>query len=375
MSRRTNPSTARHTETVWFLSGQTTNQETVRHIPVHTFPFRIGRRSDVGLQLDYPTISGLHAEFLEQEEQLLLRDLNSTNGTFVNGNQIHGTIVLQQNDLVQFADIPFRVRRQTSAGHGLTVATKVCDYALALVQFDKLMSNRAVIPYYQPIINLRDGRTIGYEILGRSDVYGLETPDAMFQAASQLDLQVELSRMFRWEGVRQVADVKDPPHVFVNTHPLELQDPGFIASLKDLRTVSPRQSITLEIHESSVTDVEAMRRLRTALDDLGMKLAYDDFGSGQDRLVQLFDVRPDYLKFDMDLIRDIDKASPSRQKMLETLVRMVADLEIAPLAEGVETAGEDVLCHQLGFELAQGFYYGKPAPSRLGEAAHSAPTG
>jgi EAL domain-containing protein (putative c-di-GMP-specific phosphodiesterase class I) len=178
--------------------------------------------------------------------------------------------------------------------------------------------------------------------------------------------------MFRWEGVRVNADASEPPHVFVNTHPLELHDPNFIDSLRDLRTVSPRQPITLEIHESGVTDTAAMRLLRSALDELNIKLAYDDFGSGQDRLAQLFAVRPDYLKFDMVLIRNIDQGSPSQQKMLETLVRMVADLEIAPLAEGVETAGEDAVCRQIGFQLAQGFFYGKPAPARLYESPRSA---
>ena len=63
---------------------------------------------------------------------------------------------------------------------------------------------------------------VGYEALGRSSVFGLEMPDAMFQAASQLDLQIELSRMFRWEAVRASSSLEKPPHLFLNTHPDEL---------------------------------------------------------------------------------------------------------------------------------------------------------
>ena len=48
----------------------------------------------------------------------------------------------------------------------------------------------------------------------------------------------------------------------------------------------------------------------------------------------------------------------------KALVKMVTDLEIAPLAEGVETDAEGTTCRQLGFQLAQGFYYGKPVPAR-----------
>jgi EAL domain-containing protein (putative c-di-GMP-specific phosphodiesterase class I) len=359
----------RQTQALWFLSGQTSEGEPVRHVPLQSFPFRVGRRTDVSLSLAYRTVSGMHAEIVETNTGLVLRDLGSTNGTFLNGVRVVGQVSLAQNDLVQFADLPFRVRRQSSETGGMTVATQVCDYALALVQFDELMTRRAVIPCFQPVIDLRSGQTVGYESLGRSSVYGLEMPDAMFQAASQLDLQIELSRMFRWESVRASSSLEHPPHLFLNTHPAELSDPGLVEALQGLRNVSPRQPITLEIHESAATDTSKMRGLQSALNDLGMKWAYDDFGAGQDRLVQLVEVRPHYIKFDMALIRDIDQASAARQTMLETLVKMVLDLGIVALAEGIETAGEGAACRQIGFQLAQGFHYGKPARASCFEAA------
>ena len=109
-----------------------------------------------------------------------------------------------------------------------------------------------------------------------------------------------------------------------------------------------------------MTDPVQMRELHGQLRALDMKLAYDDFGAGQARLVELIDVPPDYLKFDRKLIQDIHAASAQRQQMLGTLVRMVRDLGIAPLAEGVETEEEASTCGQLGFTLAQGYLYGRP---------------
>ncbi len=363
------PEAARQTQALWFLSGQTSEGEAVRHVPIYSFPFRVGRRTDVSLSLAYRTVSSVHAELFERDSALVLRDLGSTNGTFVNGVRVVDEHPLVQNDLVQFAELPFRVRRQSSETGAMTVATRVCDYALALVQFDQLMSRRSVIPCFQPVVDLRTGQTVGYEALGRSSVYGLEMPDAMFQAASQLDLQIELSRMFRWEAVRASSGLEKPPHLFLNTHPAELDDPGLIEALQGLRNISPRQPITLEIHESAATDGSKMRILQAALNDLGMKWAYDDFGAGQDRLAQLVEVRPDFIKFDMGLIRGIDQASGARLSMLETLVKMVLDLGIVALAEGVETASEGAACRQIGFQLAQGFHYGKPARANCFEAA------
>jgi EAL domain-containing protein (putative c-di-GMP-specific phosphodiesterase class I) len=363
------PEATRQTQALWFLSGQTSEGEAVRHVPIYSFPFRVGRRTDVSLSLAYRTVSSVHAELFERDSTLVLRDLGSTNGTFVNGVRVIDEHPLAQNDLVQFAEVPFRVRRQSSETGAMTVATRVCDYALALVQFDQLMSRRSVIPCFQPVVDLRTGQTVGYEALGRSSVYGLEMPDAMFQAASQLDLQIELSRMFRWEAVRASSGLEKPPHLFLNTHPAELDDPGLIEALQGLRNISPRQPITLEIHESAATDGSKMRILQAALNGLGMKWAYDDFGAGQDRLAQLVEVRPDFIKFDMGLIRGIDQASGARLSMLETLVKMVLDLGIVALAEGVETASEGAACRQIGFQLAQGFHYGKPARANCFEAA------
>ncbi len=73
-------------------------------------------------------------------------------------------------------------------------------------------------------------------------------------------------------------------------------------------------------------------------------------------------VPPHVLKFDMQLIRGIDKAACSRQELLATLVRIAQDLGATPLAEGVETQGEHATCCQLGFQLGQGYHYSRPHP-------------
>jgi EAL domain-containing protein (putative c-di-GMP-specific phosphodiesterase class I) len=71
-------------------------------------------------------------------------------------------------------------------------------------------------------------------------------------------------------------------------------------------------------------------------------------------------VRPDYLKFDMKLVQQLDIAPPERQRMLASLVQMVRELKILPLAEGIETIGEHEICRRLGFDCAQGYLYGHP---------------
>jgi EAL domain-containing protein (putative c-di-GMP-specific phosphodiesterase class I) len=177
-----------------------------------------------------------------------------------------------------------------------------------------------------------------------------------------LDLEAELSRLMRSVGLSTAMGLPANPILFANTHPAELSESGLLEfSLRELRELNPEARIVLEIHEAAVTCVKQMRELRAVLNALDIGLAYDDFGAGQARLVELGDVPPDYLKFDIELVHEIDHASPERQRMLASLVAIVKDLGIISLAEGVETAAEHDVCVQMGFDFGQGYYYGKAA--------------
>ncbi len=348
---------------VWFLSGPTRPGDVSRYIPVEEEPFVVGRKPNVNLTLGYNTVSSAHASLWTEEGQLWLQDLGSTNGTFVNGQRISQPVRLGEEDLVHFAEALFRIRRQSiGASTSGTIPQNVCDQALALVQFDRLMSERLVVPHFQPIVRMSDNEMLGFEILGRGRVFGLESVGAMFEAASQLNLEVDLSQMLRWEGVRVGRSLPQCPVLFVNTHPAELANDGLETSLELLRDMAGSTRLVLEIHESAVTNPELLCQLQAKLQALGIGLAYDDFGSGQARLSELVQARPEFVKFDMSLIRDIDTASPERQRMLEALVKMVRDLDIQALAEGIESKAEAEFCMKVGFDLAQGFYYGRPVP-------------
>jgi EAL domain-containing protein (putative c-di-GMP-specific phosphodiesterase class I) len=351
---------------VWFFAGQMDETEQVKHVPIRSTPFLIGRRHDLALSIPCSCISKVHAELFDRDGDLWLRDLGSTNGTYVNGARITKEIKLREGDIVQFATVVFRVRQENSKNNGpenSTIREDACDRALAMVQFERLIHDRAVVPFYQPIVRLdqEDTETVGFEVLGRSRLFGLRTPKEMFATATQLNLESELSRVFRSQGIEVAKDLSRRLSLFVNTHPVELVEDGLFTSLHELRKLAPDRPMTLEIHEATVTDPKTIRSLQAILRDLDMELAFDDFGAGQARLLELTEVRPDYIKFDMKLIQGIHQAPPSRQQVVALLAKMVNELEIVPLAEGVETRDEDETLRQMGFRMGQGFYYGHPA--------------
>ena len=350
-------------QNTWFLRGRIDHAAAVQTMPVRTDRFIIGRQSDCALSLPSPAVSSEHAELVERGEDLWVIDLNSTNGTFLNGVPVRHEAKLRIGDLVQFADMAFRVCcEQVAPQRNQTVcsAEQLAETAFSLVQFDRLITQQSVIPYYQPLVRLPSREVFGYEVLGRSRLVGLETPRAMFLAASQLNMEAELSHLMRVAGAVNSGKLPGTPALYLNTHPSEVVEFGLLDSLSETRKDNPELKIVLEIHEAAVTDGDTMRVLRRELKKLNIGLAYDDFGAGQSRLRDIIDVPPDCLKFDISLIHAIDSAPPKRQEMLASLVRSVRDMGIIALAEGVETLAEHETVLSMGFNAAQGYYYGRP---------------
>lgn len=349
---------------IWYLDGCTDEEQTRRQqVVVSSFPFQVGRKSGLPLTLQGRTVSKVHAEIIQQDNELWVRDLQSTNGTFVNGNRVTDCMSLKSDDLVQFADLEFRLVCQEAEDARNTVCATSQLLVSTALQFRRLMETGDILPHFQPVIRMSNGAVLGYEVLARSNYAGLESAYDLFLAALRMDQEAELSELCRREGLRQGQALSDNPTLFVNTHPAEIGRPEFLASLEAIRERRYATPIVLEIHERSACDIEAIRELRTILRELNIGLAYDDFGNGQSRLRELMEVPPDFVKFDMALIRDIHEASPQKQKTLETLVRMVGDLGVAPLAEGIECHEESAVCSEMGFLYAQGYLFGRPTPA------------
>jgi EAL domain-containing protein (putative c-di-GMP-specific phosphodiesterase class I) len=185
----------------------------------------------------------------------------------------------------------------------------------------------------------------------------------MFMAAAFSGVIPELCRAYRRQGLIDGAALPADLCLLVNTHPLELEAPAeLIADLGELRREFPNRAMILEIHEAAASDVDELRRVAEALDRLDIGLAYDDFGTGRDRLAALAETSPRLLKFDVALVRGLDSVTPRRRDMVRRLVEMVRELGIAPLAECIETERERQACLASGFQFGQGFHLGRPTP-------------
>lgn len=349
----------------WELVSRDQSASVFDSFPLVKLPCCIGRGNDVDVRLPNATVSTRHALIHSRANGLELEDLDSRNGTFVNGRRVKGSVPIVAGDMLQFGTMPLELQFAGKEGRNVTCeAGGNDDLALALSQFSKLFQGNSLRPHFQPIVTVSDRKIVAYEVLSRSSLFGLTLPKIMFEAAERLNRSSELSRFMREIALVQPCVASE--HLFLNTHPSELDDlPQLIRSLRRLRKQHPDHEITMEIHESAVADITTLKMIRLVLQDLGMGLAYDDFGAGQARLAELIEASPGVLKFDVSMVRAIDQAPPSKRQLVETLVRMTRDLGIRSLAEGIETVEEAAVCQQLGFELFQGYLFGTPKPSTV----------
>jgi EAL domain-containing protein (putative c-di-GMP-specific phosphodiesterase class I) len=354
----------------WYLSGRLEPGLPVSKYAVSGDCFTVGRREGLNLTLPSMRVSGRHAELLVVGGHLFIRDLGSTNGTFVNHKQLTRPRQIKEGDHIEFADVEFLVGFQRDdSGVNINPDLKKTMRSVSTFepnwvfsQFDRLIRDRGVVPHYQPIIRLQDFQICGYEALARSDIPGLETPGAMFETAELVRREVELSIVCRERAIEVARGLDRRLRLFVNTHPRESLDEDVLPSLRKLRQGAPDVQIVLEIHEGTVNDPARMRDFAAELKTLRVQLAYDDFGSGRSRLLELVQSPPDFLKFDIALIRGIDQAPTHHHRMLRMLIQMARDFTAATLAEGIETAAEAEVCRELGFDYAQGYLYGRPLP-------------
>jgi len=346
----------------WNLVGRASPESPGQSIEIIANRFVIGRRSDCDLHLSNATVSGQHAELLTINGQLFLKDLESRNGTFLNGRRIEAAALLDAGDILHFGSAMYTLNAAGSGQAPLTQELDGTEIAVAQVLFQHLMKNNLINPHYQPIVRFRDLQVVGYEALARSTLVGLKSPADMFRVAAQHAAEVELAQKCRTVAVEVLAEsqLPDAMNCYLNTHPNEVDPDEMVQSLASLRESYPDRMMTVEIHESAVASAEFLRPLQIHLKELNICLAYDDFGSGQTRIVELMECPPDVVKFDIQFVRGLQQASEQRLNSTKALVTLVRNLGALTLAEGVETEEESEICRDIGFDLAQGFLFGRP---------------
>ena len=221
------------------------------------------------------------------------------------------------------------------------------------------MAMKLVYVVFQPIVSLRRRRVFGFEALLRSYEPTLPTACDVLKAAEQLGRLHDLGRAVRARVADEAKRAPDGAKLFVNLHPVDLNDGDLYAAGSPLARIASR--VVLEITEraslDSVKDVVLrMRELRA----MGFQVALDDLGAGYAGLTSYSRLVPEIAKIDMSLVRGIDTDARKRS-IVGAMKRLCDELGTTAVAEGVETPGERDALVGLGYDLLQGDLFAKPA--------------
>ncbi|SEK66544.1 EAL domain, c-di-GMP-specific phosphodiesterase class I (or its enzymatically inactive variant) [Pseudoxanthomonas sp. GM95] len=241
-----------------------------------------------------------------------------------------------------------------------------------------ITSNRLQV-YLQPLFALESGTLCGYESLARwhDPRLGFVRPDLFVTAAEQTGLIDGLTRWSINATLRHCAPVfKAHPHLHcgINISPIALTAAGFVdqmsAALR-IWDVRPEQ-VMLEVTETAFVDnPQLIGQALTRLREMGMKIAVDDFGTGYSSLSYFRHFHVDELKIDISFVRDM-MHSPRVCRLVESIINMAHSLEAVTVAEGIEDSAVWNKLRELGCDIGQGYYPGRPAPADEALAQFSA---
>jgi EAL domain-containing protein (putative c-di-GMP-specific phosphodiesterase class I) len=222
---------------------------------------------------------------------------------------------------------------------------------------------------FQPVVNLRDRTVIGYEALSRGPAGSVyQMPRRLFEMAERADLVFELDRKCRRRALASANTLPPSAILFVNVYPSAMYDPEFqgaaLVRLVEAQGLSPNR-VVLEITENAaIENYEVFADALSELVRLGFSIAVDDVGAGYSGLEKIAHLHPRYLKFDRELIRDID-SSYIRREMTRALKSFADSIDSEIIAEGIERKEELQTLIELGVGYGQGFHLGRPAGSFL----------
>ena len=224
-------------------------------------------------------------------------------------------------------------------------------------EIDRFLSGNGVTMVYQPIVDLRSRKIVGLEALARFHALPLRPPNEWFAEAVQLELGVQLEVMAIRNAMAGLEQIPQDRYLSVNCSPRAAMSPELGNVLGAHAT---RMVIEITEHEA-IEDYALLAATLGDLRDRGLRVAIDDAGAGFASLRHTLLLRPDIVKVDTSLTRDID-GDRAKRALTSALVSFSDEMGIAIIAEGIETADELETLVSLGVPFGQGFYLGEPGP-------------
>jgi diguanylate cyclase len=234
----------------------------------------------------------------------------------------------------------------------------------------KAIENEELDLYYQPQIDLKTNKLIGFEALIRWNhpTKGLISPAKFIPLAEQTELIISIGEWVLRKATKQLKEWQtqydSTLRVAINLSPKQFLKPDFVSNLKkiiDDAQIDP-QFLDLEITESMMMNVEENLSLLLELKQIGVRISIDDFGTGYSSLSYLKKFPVDQLKIDQSFVRDME--TENDKAIVAMIISMANQLNLEVVAEGVENKTQLEILHRFGCDVVQGYYISMPLPTK-----------
>ncbi|MEN3279670.1 MAG: hypothetical protein V7607_810 [Solirubrobacteraceae bacterium] len=275
------------------------------------------------------------------------------------------------DELLRNADLAMYRAKKEGGGRAATFENAMRTALLARIELEAdlrhAVAGGGLTIAYQPVVELRSGRTVAVEALARwrHPTQGPIPPLTFIPLAEEIGVIGELGRWVLAEGCHQLAQWRAlaPDLVLnVNLSAQQLRDDGLPADVECALRINglPGEALTLEITESMLLsgDEDAAARLHR-LKALGVSIAVDDFGTGYSSLSYLQQFPVDALKIDKSFVDSV-AASPQDSALARTIVELGRGMRLETIAEGIESVEQLDCLRQLRCELGQGYHFSQP---------------
>ena len=232
-------------------------------------------------------------------------------------------------------------------------------------KLQELILKERIKTVFQPIVDLTKNEIVGYEALSRGPKgTEYENPYILFDIAEETEMLFELDRLCRKMALQSAHKLNPKHKLFLNCLPSAVLDPNFRDSylkefLEDLN-LKP-VNIVLEVTErEAIEHYDLFKEAVQYYTDIGFSIAVDDTGAGYSSLETIVELKPQYIKIDISIIRGIDK-NILKQELIKAILGLSKQMNSIAIAEGIETKEELNTLKQIGIELGQGFLFARPA--------------
>jgi EAL domain-containing protein (putative c-di-GMP-specific phosphodiesterase class I)/CheY-like chemotaxis protein len=230
------------------------------------------------------------------------------------------------------------------------------ERAALMASFERALDSLWIA--FQPIVDGRTRRTVGFEALMRSREPTMPSPAAILDAAEKLGRVNDVGRCVRARTARAFESAPRDALLFVNLHAADLLDADLLDERAPLTKLADR--VVLEITErAAIADIGDARDRTAELRRRGFRIAIDDLGAGYAGLTSFAAFEPEIVKLDMSLVHGVEESQVKRL-LVARIASVCRDLQMHVVAEGIESDEELSCMLDLGCEYLQGYLLGRP---------------